>query len=137
MAPQALWSGNLRLSLVLIPVRLYPAISTEAAISFRMIHEPSGKPIRYVKGIETEQGFEEVPEDEIVKGYENIKGQHILIKQDELDDLKLDAKHTISMDRFVDRSSLDTRHFEKPYYLLPDGDAAEEGYIIMRDDFLA
>ncbi|HAN63918.1 MAG TPA: hypothetical protein DCQ79_08700, partial [Rhizobiales bacterium] len=68
--PASLWSGNPRLSLVLIPVKLHSAVSTEDAISFRMIHEPSGKPIRYVKGIPTEQGFEEVPEDEIVKGYE-------------------------------------------------------------------
>src|SRR4029077_10519620 len=50
MAP-SLWSGNLRLSLVLIPVRLVPAVSTEEAISFRQIHESSGKPIRYVKGV--------------------------------------------------------------------------------------
>jgi hypothetical protein len=63
----SLWSGNLRLSLVLIPVKLHSAVSTEEAISFRMIHEPSGQPIRYVKGIETEKGFEEVPEEEIVK----------------------------------------------------------------------
>ena len=51
MAPPSLWSGNLRLSLVLIPVKLCPAVSTEEAVSFRMIHEPSGKPIRYVKGV--------------------------------------------------------------------------------------
>ena len=50
MPPPSLWSGNLRLSLVLIPVKLCPAISAEEAVSFRMIHEPSGKPIRYVKG---------------------------------------------------------------------------------------
>ena len=51
MATPALWSGNLRLSLVLIPVRLVPAVSTEEAISFRQMHEPSGKPIKYVKGV--------------------------------------------------------------------------------------
>jgi DNA end-binding protein Ku len=51
MAPPSLWSGNLRLFLVLIPVRLVPAVSTEDAISFRQIHEPSGKPIKYVKGV--------------------------------------------------------------------------------------
>jgi DNA end-binding protein Ku len=74
MAPPSLWSGNLRLSLVLIPVKMYSAVSSEEAISFRMIHEPSGQPIRYVKGVETDQGFQEVPEDEIVKGYEHTKG---------------------------------------------------------------
>jgi DNA end-binding protein Ku len=133
MAPQALWSGNLRLSLVLIPVKLYPAVSTEGAVSFRMIHKPSGKPIRYVKGVETEKGFKEISEGEIIKGYEHAKGHHVLIKPEELDELKLEAKHTIDMVRFVDRADLDSRYFEKPYYLLPEGDEANEGYVIMRD----
>ena len=131
--PASLWSGNPRLSLVLIPVKLHSAVSTEDAISFRMIHEPSGKPIRYVKGIPTEQGFEEVPEDEIIKGYEHAKGHHILIKPEELDELKLEAKHTIDMVRFVDEDAIDTRYLEKPYYLTPDGDDADEGYVVIRD----
>jgi DNA end-binding protein Ku len=130
---QALWSGNLRLSLVLIPVKLYPAVSTEGAISFRMIHKPSGKPIRYVKGIETKQGFKEVPEEEIVKGYEHAKGQHVLIEPREIEELKLEAKHTINMESFVDSSELDARYFEKPYYLCPDGEDAVEGYAVMRE----
>ena len=80
MAPIPVWSGNLRLSLVLVPVRMFPATSSEGAIAFRMIHEPSGQPIKYLKGIETEGGFEEVPEEEIIKGYEHTKGHHVLIK---------------------------------------------------------
>jgi DNA end-binding protein Ku len=67
MPPPSLWSGNLRLSLVLIPVKLCPAVSTEEAVSFRMIHEPSGKPIRYVKGVPTEKGFKEIT-DAILRG---------------------------------------------------------------------
>ena len=133
MAPIPVWSGNLRLSLVLVPVRLYPATSAEGVISFRMIHEPSGKPIKYLKGIETDRGFEEVAEEEIIKGYEHAKGHHVLIEPSELDDLKLEAKHTIDMARFVDLDQIDTRYFEKPYYLLPDGDQADEGYTVLRD----
>ena len=133
MAPIPVWSGNLRLSLVLVPVRMFPATSSEGAIAFRMIHEPSGKPIKYLKGIETEEGFEEVPEEEIIKGYEHTKGHHVLIKPEELDELKLEAKHTIDMARFVDRDEIDSRYFEKPYYLLPDGDSADEGYVVLRD----
>jgi DNA end-binding protein Ku len=133
MAPIPVWSGNLRLSLVLVPVRMFPATSTEGTIAFRMIHEPSGKPIKYQKGIETEQGFEEVPEEEIIKGYEHTKGHHVLIEPSEIDALKLEAKHTIDMATFVDRDEIDTRYFEKPYYLLPDGDDADEGYVVLRD----
>ena len=98
-----------------------------------MIHEPSGKPIKYLKGIETEQGFEEVPEEEIIKGYEHAKGHHVLINPEEIDALKLEAKHTIDMARFVDLDQIDSRYFEKPYYLLPDGDEADEGYTVLRD----
>ena len=133
MAPIPVWSGNLRLSLVLVPVRLFPATSTEGAISFRMIHEPSGKPIKYLKGIETEQGFEEIPEEEIIKGYEHAKGHHVLINPEEIDSLKLEAKHTIDMKTFVDLDQIDSRYFEKPYYMLPDGDEADEGYTVLRD----
>ena len=98
-----------------------------------MIHEPSGKPIKYLKGVETDQGFEEVPEEEIIKGYEHTKGHHVLIKPEEFDELKLEAKHTIDMARFVNRDEIDSRYFEKPYYLLPDGDSADEGYVVLRD----
>jgi DNA end-binding protein Ku len=133
MAPIPVWSGNLRLSLVLVPVKLYPAVSSEEKVAFRMIHAPSGKPIKYQKGVRDGDTFTEVPEDEIVKGYEHAKGQHILIQPAELDELKLEAKHTIDMARFVDRDEIDSRYFEKPYYLMPDGDSADEGYTVLRD----
>ena len=133
MAPPSLWSGNLRLSLVLIPVRLVPAVSTEEAISFRQIHEPSGSPIKYVKGVRDGDTFTEVPEEEIIKGYEHAKGHHVLIQPSEIDELKLEAKHTIDMVRFVDEAEIDSRFYEKPYYLVPDGDEADEGYTVIRD----
>ena len=132
MAP-SLWSGNLRLSLVLIPVRLVPAVSTEEAISFRQIHEPSGQPIKNVKGVRDGDTFTEVPEEEIIKGYEHAKGHHVLIHPKEIEELKLEAKHTIDMVRFVDEAEIDSRYYEKPYYLMPDGDEADEAYTIIRD----
>ena len=117
----------------MIPVKLCPAISNEEAVSFRMIHEPSGKPIRYVKGVHDGDEFIEVPEEEIIKGYEHAKGHHVLIDPKELDELKLEAKHTIDMVRFVDEAEIDSRFWEKPYYLVPDGDDADEGYTVIRD----
>jgi DNA end-binding protein Ku len=117
----------------LIPVRLVPAVSTEDAISFRQIHESSGKPVKYVKGVRDGDTFTEVPDEEIVKGYEHTKGHHVLIHPRELDELKLEAKHTIDMVRFVDEAEIDSRYYEKPYYLVPDGDQADEGYTVIRD----
>ena len=132
--PQTLWTGHLRLSLVMVPVRLYSALSADEAISFRQIHKPSGQPIRQAKGVRDAAGeFTQVPEEEIVKGYEYARGQHVLIRQKEIDALKLEASHTIDMARFVDKAEIDARYWEKPYYLMPDGDAGEEGYAVLRD----
>ena len=111
-------SGNLRLSLVLIPVKLHAA-TTEGRVAFRMIHAPSGNPIRNIKGVRDGETFTEIPEDEIIKGYEHAKGHHVLIHPKELDDLKLEAKHTIDMVRFVDEADIDSRYLEKPYYSRP------------------
>ena len=130
--PASLWSGNLRLSLVLIPVKLHAA-TTEGKVAFRQIHAPSGNPIRNVKGVCDGETFTEVPEEEIIKGYEHAKGHHILINPEELDELKLEAKHTIDMVRFVDEAEIDSRYLEKPYYLTPDGDDADEGYTVIRE----
>ena len=80
MAPIPVWSRQSPPFAVLVPVRMFSAVSTEGTIAFRMIHEPSGQPIKYLKGVETKRGFEEVPEEEIIKGYEHTKGHHVLIK---------------------------------------------------------
>ena len=62
-----------------------------------------------------------------------MPGQHVLIDPKELDELKLEAKPTIDMVRFVDEAEIDSRYWEEPYYLLPDGDDADEGYTVIRD----
>ena len=93
----------------------------------------AASPSNTLRASRLSSGFEEVPEEEIIKGYEHTKGHHVLIEPQELDALKLEAKHTIDMARFVDRDEIDSRYFEKPYYLLPDGDEADEGYTVLRD----
>jgi DNA end-binding protein Ku len=129
MAPRAFWTGHLRLSLVNIPVKLYPATTAERAIAFHQIHEPSGQRIRYQK---IAPGVGPVENEEITKGYEYEKGKYVLIDQKEIDDLKLESKQTIELARFVDEDAIDVRYFETPYYLLPDGDMADEGYTILQ-----
>jgi DNA end-binding protein Ku len=129
MAPRAFWTGNLRLSLVTIPIRLYPATSSERKIELHQIHEPTGKRIRYQK---VAPGVGPVESKEIIKGYEYEKGKYVLLDQKEIDELKLESKQTIELVRFVEPSAIDPRYYERPYYLLPDGDAGEEGYVIMQ-----
>ncbi len=129
MAPRAFWTGHLRLSLVNIPVRLYPATTAERSIAFHQIHEPSGKRIRYQK---VAPGVGPVEAEEITKGYEYEKGKYVLIDPKEIDELKLESKQTIELVRFVDEDAIDDRYFQTPYYLMPDGDMADEGYVIVQ-----
>jgi DNA end-binding protein Ku len=129
MAPRAFWTGNLRLSLVTIPVSLYPATSAERKIEFHQIHEPTGKRIRYQK---VAPGVGPVENEEIIKGYEYEKGKYVLLDQKEIDELKLESKQTIELVRFVDPEAIDPRYYERPYYLLPDGEVAEEGYAVIQ-----
>ena len=134
MAARAYWTGHLRLSLVNVPVRLYPATTSERRIELNQIHEPSGQRIRYQKIV---PGIGPVEDEDITKGYEYEKGKYVLLDQDEIDDLKLESKQTIELVRFVEPEAIDTRYFEKPYYLMPDGDMAEEGYVVIQKALLA
>ncbi len=129
MAPRAFWTGHLRLSLVNIPVKLYTATTSERSIALHQIHEPSGKRIRYQK---VASGVGPVENEEITKGYEYEKGKYVLVDQKEIDELKLESKQTIELARFVDEDAIDTRYYATPYYLMPDGDMADEGYVILQ-----
>jgi DNA end-binding protein Ku len=128
MAPRAFWTGHLRLSLVNIPVRLYTATSSERSIAFHQIHEPTGERVRYQK-IAPSVG--PIENEEITKGYEYEKGKYVLIDPEEIDSLKLESKQTIDLARFVDEDAIDPRYFQTPYYLMPDGDMADEGYVLL------
>lgn len=130
MAARAFWQGQIRLALVSIPVEIYPATKSGAKISFRQIHEPTGKPISYDKIV---QGVGPVDRDEIVKGYETEKGHFVLLKDEEIEGLKVESKKTLELVQFVDQHEIDVFYFEKPYYVVPADDLAEEAYVVLRE----
>lgn len=130
MAPRALWSGQLRLSLVSIPVEMYSATKSGASISFRQIHEPSGKPVRYQKVVE---GIGPVDADEIMKGFEYEKDNYILLDPDEIDAVKLETRKTLDLVQFVGACEIPPLYFDKPYYLVPTDELAEDAYRVVRD----
>ena len=127
---QALWSGNLRLALVMVPVRLYPAIRAGARINFHQVHEPSGKRIRYHKVV---PGIGPVDTDEIVKGFDLGEGRYVLLKQAEIEELKIEARRTLDLVQFVGQGEIDPIWFERPCYVVPDGEMAAEAYGVLRD----
>jgi len=130
MAARAYWQGQIRLALVSIPVEIYSATKSGAQISFKQIHEPSGKPIHYDKVV---TGIGPVDTDEIMKGFEYEKGSYVLLGQDEIDAVKLESKKTLELTQFVDASEIDVLYYEKPYFVVPADDLAEEAFIVLRE----
>lgn len=130
MAARAYWQGQLRLALVSIPVELYSATQSGAKISFRQIHEPSGKRISYDKVV---SGIGPVDRDEIVKGYEISKGNYVLLDNEEIEAVKIESKRTLELVQFVDAGEIDPLYFEKPYYVAPRDELAEEAFIVLRE----
>jgi len=130
MAARAYWQGQIRLALVSIPVEIYAATKSGATISFHQIHEPSGKRINYEKVV---QGIGPVDRDEIVKGYEVSKGNYVLLEDDEIEAAKVESRKTLDLVQFVDAGEIDVFYFEKPYYVVPADDLAEEAFIVLRE----
>ena len=130
MPARAYWQGQIRLALVSIPVEIYAATKSGAAISFKQIHEPTGKPIHYEKVV---TGVGPVDADEIMKGYQVEKGEYVLLEQDEIDAVKLESKKTLELTQFVDASDIDVIYYEKPYFVVPADDLAEEAFIVLRE----
>ena len=130
MAARAYWQGQIRLALVSIPVEIYTATKSGAQISFKQIHEPTGKPIHYEKVV---TGLGPVDTDEIMKGFEYEKGEFVLLEQDEIDAVKLESKKTLELTQFVDASEIDVLYYEKPYFVVPADDLAEEAFIVLRE----
>ena len=130
MAARAYWQGQIRLALVSIPVEIYSATKSGAAIAFHQIHEPSGKRIKYEK---VAPGIGPVDRDEIVKGFEYEKGEYVLLDEKEIEGVKLESKKTLELTQFVDYDDIDPIYFEKPYYVVPADDLAEEAFIVLRE----
>jgi DNA end-binding protein Ku len=127
-AARPYWTGFLKLSLVTIAVRLYTAATERERIRFHMIHEPTGERVRQQLVV---PGTGPVERDEIVKGYEYEKGHYVTVEPDDLKRLRLETTDTIDITEFVD--DVDPIYFDAPYYLVPDGSVAEEGYRVIRE----
>jgi len=130
MAARPIWRGQIRIGLVSIPVEIYSATRSGATIAFHQIHEPSGKRIKYEKVV---PGIGPVDRDEIIKGYEISKGEYVLLEPEEIESVKLESRKTVDLVQFVDLHDIDPMYFDKPYYVVPADDIAEEAFIVVRE----
>jgi len=127
--PNAIWTGSISFGLVTVPVRLVSATRSQD-VRFNQLEAETGARIRYRRV--SEQTGEEVPNDQIVKGYELEPGRYVVVEGDELAALKPKASRQIEIEDFVDLSEIDPIYFEQPYYLIPDKDA-EKAYRLLAD----
>ncbi|MCP8884452.1 Ku protein [Devosia sp. XJ19-1] len=129
-ASRPIWKGQLRLSLVAIPVELFSAARPSAKPSFRQIHEPTGKPIHYEKVV---AGVGPVDKDEIIKGFEYEKGDYVLLTDDEIDAVKLETRKTLELTQFVGACEIDPIFYDKSYFVVPTDELAEDAFRVIRD----
>lgn len=115
--PRAIWSGSISFGLVNIPVKLYSAVSRKS-VHFNQLDSRTGARVKQ-KRVDAETG-EEVPWDQIVKGYELDSGAYVTISEDEMAALDPKAVRTIELEEFVDLSAIDPMFYDAAYYLVPD-----------------
>src|SRR5262245_24473931 len=131
MAARPTWKGYLKISLVNIPVRVFPATDAAATISFNQLHRECRTRIQQKRWCPTCET--EVPNTDLVKGYEFEKGQYVVLDEEDIAKVKPESTRDITVVQFADASLIDPVYVERPYYLAPDGNVAAEAFAVIRE----
>ena len=131
MAARPTWKGFMKISLVNIPVRVFPATDSAATISFNQLHGECQTRIQQKRWCP--QCDREVPNSEIVKGYEFEKGRYVVMDEDDMSKVRPESTRVIDLVQFTEASAIDPIYVERPYYLAPDGAMATEAFAVMRE----
>ena len=131
MAARPTWKGYLKISLVNIPVRVFPATDAKATVSFNQLHRECRTRIQQKRWCPTCET--EVPNTDLVKGYEFEKGKYVVVEDDDLAKVRPESTRVINIVQFADAKVIDPVYVEKPYYLAPDGQVAAEAFAVMRE----
>ena len=119
------------MSLVTCPVALYPATSAAETVRFNLINPATNNRIRMLT-VDAGTG-EEVSRSDLVKGFQIAKGEYVLLNQEDLESIKLESTHTIDIEKFVPKASIDHLYWDVPYHLLPNGKTGIEAFAVIRD----
>jgi DNA end-binding protein Ku len=131
MAARPTWKGFLKVSLVNIPVRVFPATDAAATISFNQLHNECQTRIQQKRWCPKCE--REVPISEIAKGYEFEKGHYVIVSEDDIAKVRPESTRVIDLVQFTDAAAIDPIYVERPYYLAPDGAMAQEAFAVMRE----
>ena len=131
MAARPTWKGYLKVSLVSIPIKVYPATESSGTMSFNQLHAECRSRIQQKRWCPTCD--REVPNGEIVKGYEFEKGQYVVLSEADFDNVRPPSTRVIELKQFADDKSLDPIYIDRAYYLAPDGAVAADAFAVMRE----
>src|SRR6187551_916933 len=131
MAARPTWKGFLKISLVNIPVRVFPATESAATISFNQLHAECQTRIQQKKWCP--HCDREVPNSEIVKGYEFEKGRWVVVDDEDIQKVRVESTRVIDLVQFTDDTAIDPIYVDRAYYLAPDGGIAADAFAVMRE----
>src|SRR5262252_7371001 len=131
MAARPTWKGYLKISLVNIPVKVFPATDAGATLSFNQLHAECQTRIQQKRWCPHCE--REVPNTDIVKGFEFEKGRYVVVNEEDIAKVRVESTRVINLERFTDDAEIDPIYLERPYYLAPDGPVAREAFAVIRE----
>jgi DNA end-binding protein Ku len=131
MAARPTWKGFMKISLVTIPVRVFPATDAAATISFNQLHAECQTRIQQKRWCPHCE--REVPISEIAKGYEFEKGHYVVMTEDDMSKVRPESTRVIDLVQFTDAAAIDPIYIERPYYLAPDGKMGTDAFAVTRE----
>jgi DNA end-binding protein Ku len=127
--PRTMWKGAISFGLVSIPIRVFPA-TEEKTLRFNQLHAKDGGRIKYQRVCSIDG--EEVPFDQIVKGYEIEKDHYVMLDDEDFDKVPVESSRAIDIQEFVDISEIDPIYYKKTYYLVPE-ETGVKAYTLLRE----
>ena len=131
MAPRPTWKGYLRVSLVTIPVKVFPATESAATLAFNQLHAECQTRIQQKRWCPHCE--REVPNSELVKGYEFDKGRYVVVTDEDIQKVRVESTRVIDLVQFTDDTSIDPIYVDRAYYLAPDGAMGADAFAVMRE----
>ena len=131
MAEHPIWRGHLRLALVTCPVALHSTLHESSNLHFHYINPATGNRVRMIT--EDAETGEELSRRDLVRGYEFRKNEYVLLDEADFESARIDSSATLNVEKFVPTGAIHPIYFESSYYLVPDGDAGIDVYVVLRD----
>ena len=131
MPARPTWKGYLKISLVNIPVKVFPATDTAATLSFNQLHAECRTRIQQKRWCPHCE--REVLNTDLVKGYEFEKGRYVVIDEEDIEKVRVESTRVINLEKFTDDTAIDPIYLERPYYLAPDGPVAKDAFAVIRE----